>query len=221
MLTEAQATTCILTVSSYLVCYLNCADRNSYPWCSSASLSLTSWESRISQLFHRLLSFLFQNAGFVLFFFINFPHECERVILKWRRNLGGKRKRKTLAVRRYAQFHKGFGESSTERDQPIPVPAAHWVRWQLISGLVFVNGGIVRTFLIANKQLVISGVLMYFVDECWQISSMQDDFFSFPTSLNVSIVDGICMSFISSCLAEMTDIWEKLVLATHSLHSCL
>lgn len=47
---------------------------------------------------------------------------------------------------------------------------------------------------------------MYFVDECWQISSMQDDFFSFLTSLNVSIVDGIFMSFISFCLAEMTDI---------------
>lgn len=93
MLTEAQATTCILTVSSYLVCYLNCADRNSYPWCSSASLSLTSWESRISQLFHRLLSFLFQNAGLILFFLINFPHECERVILKQRRNLGGKKKK--------------------------------------------------------------------------------------------------------------------------------
>lgn len=93
MLTEAQATTCILTVSSYLVCHLNCADRNSYPWCSSASLSLTSWESRISQLFHRLLSFLFQNAGLILFFLINFPHECERVILKQRRNLGGKKKK--------------------------------------------------------------------------------------------------------------------------------
>lgn len=147
MLTEAQATTCILTVSSYLVCHLNCADRNSYPWCSSASLSLTSWESRISQLFHRLLSFLFQNAGLVLFFFINFPHECERVILKWRRNLGGKRKRKTLAVRRYAQFHKGFGENQHCTWTRSRFRQARGVRWDLWTSLRYLINILPVTYL--------------------------------------------------------------------------
>lgn len=46
---------------------------------------------------------------------------------------------------------------------------------------------------------------MHFVDECWQIRRMQDCF-SFLASLNLSIIDGICVSFISFRSAETTDI---------------
>lgn len=49
---------------------------------------------------------------------------------------------------------------------------------------------------------------MHFIEEVWQISSMQDFFFFFFATLNVALTHGICMSFVNPCLAKMTYLRE-------------
>lgn len=45
--------------------------------------------------------------------------------------------------------------------------------------------------------------------------------FSFLATLNLAIIHHICVSFINTCLTQMSDIWAKLVFVTSSAHSYL